>query len=140
MRRMAQTNLKSAAGCGPHKSTGVIGGHFLERRLGCIQIGLCRASRPRYHRARPKAPIAWLGGVLAVLLVMIALGRLPRHIHTDPNAVFEPTQSFREGNELMAGNRYPRSHRTFSQRPLHLTHQPGQALPCSCPAGRADKP
>ena len=122
MRRMAQTNLKLLP---------VVGRANLRELVGIISWNDALAAFKLDHTDKPaevsqdktKAPVAWLGGVLAVLLVMIALaGFLTYSYRSQRSARAE--QSFREGNELIGGKSISRSHRTFSQRPLHLPLQP----------------
>ena len=69
---------------------------------------------------KTKAPIAWLGGVLALLLVMIALaGFLTYSYRSQRSARAE--QSFKEGNALMAENRYPEAIERFRSA-LAISH------------------
>ena len=74
----------------------------------------------RARQDKTKAPVAWLGGVLAVLLVTIALaGFLTYSYRSQRSARAE--QSFEEGNGLMAENRYPEAIERFRSA-LSISH------------------
>ncbi len=111
MRLMAQTNLKLLP---------VVGRANLRELVGIISWNDALAAFKLDHTDNPaaapqdktKAPVAWLSGVLAVLLVMIAIaGFLTYSYRSQRSARAE--QSFREGNELMAENRYPEAIERF---------------------------
>ena len=119
MRRMAQTNLNLLP---------VVGRANLRELVGVISWNDALAAFKLDHTEKPaevpqdktKAPIAWLGGVLAVLLVMIALaGFLTYSYRSQRSARAE--QSFKEGNELMAENRYPEAIERFRSA-LSISH------------------
>jgi tetratricopeptide (TPR) repeat protein len=111
MRRMAQANLNLLP---------VVGRANLRELVGVISWNDALAAFKLEHteksaempQDKTKAPVAWLGGVLAVLLVMIALaGFLTYSYRSQRSARAE--QSFKEGNALMAGNRYPEAIERF---------------------------
>jgi chloride channel protein, CIC family len=119
MRRMAQTNLKLLP---------VVGRTNLRELVGIISWDDALAAFKLDHPDNPaeisqdkmRAPVAWIGGVLAVLLVMIALaGLLTYSYRSQRNARAE--QYFKEGNELIAENRYPEAIERF-RGALSISH------------------
>jgi chloride channel protein, CIC family len=119
MRRMAQTNLNLLP---------VVGRTNLRELVGVISWNDALAVFKLDHTEKPadipqdktKAPIAWLGGLLAVLLVMIALvGFLTYSYRSQRSARAE--QSFKDGNALMAGSQYPEAIERFRSA-LSISH------------------
>ena len=73
MRRMAQTNLKLLPVVGRTNLRELLGVISWNDALAAFKLDYA-GETDEVSQGKPKAPIAWLSGVFAVLLVMIALG------------------------------------------------------------------
>jgi chloride channel protein, CIC family len=119
MRRMAQTNLNLLP---------VVGRTNLRELVGIISWNDALAAFKSDNTEKPaeapqdktKAPTAWFGGVLAVLLVMIALAGFLTYTYRSQR-IARSEQSFKDGNALMAENRYPEAIERFHSA-LSISH------------------
>jgi chloride channel protein, CIC family len=136
MRRMAQTNLSLLP---------VVGRANLRELVGIISWNDALAVFKLDHTDNPaevsqdktKAPVAWLGGILAVLLVMIALaGFLTYSYRSQRSARAE--QYFREGNELTAEDRFPEAIERFRSA-LSISHSNRDRLSLALALLKADR-
>ena len=136
MRRMAQTNLTLLP---------VVGRSNLRELVGIISWSDALAVFKLDHTDKPaeasqettKAPIAWLGGILAVLLVVLAItGFLTYSYRSQRSARAE--QYFKEGNELTAENRYPAAIERFRSA-LSISHSNRDRLSLAQALLKADR-
>jgi len=136
MRLMAQTNLRLLP---------VVGRANLRELVGIISWNDALAAFKLDHTYKPaevsqektKAPVAWLGGVLAVLLVVIAMaGFLTYSYRSQRSARAE--QSFIEGNALMAETRYPEAIERFRSA-LSTSHSNRDRLSLALALLKADR-
>jgi CIC family chloride channel protein len=136
MRRMAQTNLDLLP---------VVGRANLRELIGVISWNDALAVFKSDNTVKPaelsqdktNAPVAWLGGVLAVLLIVIALaGFLTFSYRSHRSARAE--QSFKDGNELMAENRYPEAIERFRSA-LSISHSTRDRLSLALALVKADR-
>jgi chloride channel protein, CIC family len=119
MRRMAQTNLSLLPVVGRANLRELVGIISWNDALAAFKLDHTE-KRTDVPQDKTKAPIAWLGGVLAVLLVMIALaGFLTYSYRSQRSARAE--QSFKQGDALMAENRYPEAIERFRSA-LSISH------------------
>ena len=119
MRLMAQSNLNLLPVVGRANLRELVGVISWNDALAAFKLD--RTEEPdEVLQDKTKAPIGWFGGVLAVLLVMIALaGFLTYSYRSQRSARAE--LSFKEGNELMAENRYPEAIEHFRSA-LSISH------------------
>jgi chloride channel protein, CIC family len=119
MRRMAQANLNLLPVVGRTNLRELVGIISWNDALAAFKLDRTKMP-PEPPKDKTKAPIAWLGGVLAVLLVMVALaGFLTYSYRSQRNARAE--MSYKEGNALMADARYPEAIERFRSA-LSISH------------------
>jgi chloride channel protein, CIC family len=136
MRLMAQTNLKLLP---------VVGRVNLRELVGIISWSDALAAFKLDHTDKPaetsqektRAPVAWVGGILAVLLVVIAIaGFLTYSYRSQRSARAE--QYFKEGTELTAENRYPEAIERF-RAALSVSHSNRDRLSLALALLKADR-
>jgi chloride channel protein, CIC family len=111
MRRMAQTNLNLLPVVGRANLRDLVGIISWNDALAAFKLD--HADNPdQASQEKTKAPVAWLGGVLAVLLVVIAIAGFLTYSYRSQR-IARAEQYFKEGNELTAENRYPEAIERF---------------------------
>jgi tetratricopeptide (TPR) repeat protein/CBS domain-containing protein len=119
MRRMAQTNLNLLPVVSRTNLRELVGVISWNDALTAFKLDDA-GEMAEVSQAKPKAPIAWLSGVLVVLLVVIALGGFLTYSYRSQRSA-RADQYFREGNELMAASRLPEAIERFRSA-LSISH------------------